>query len=199
MSLDASYFEHLFAANPDPWALRNRWYEHRKRALTLAALTRQRYATVFEPACANGELSALLATRCERLLCMDASATAVASARQRLHSQPHIEVQQGHLPADWPQGEFELIVLSEFGYYLDSGDWQQVIDQAQASLSAQGSLLACHFLRPMPECSQTGQQVHEQLQARLQLTPVVQHREADFLLELWCRQPGGLDLEEQCL
>ncbi|MNO06004.1 hypothetical protein D3C81_2276030 [compost metagenome] len=51
----------------------------------------------------------------------------------------------------------------------------------------------------MPECPQTGQQVHEQLQTRLQLTRVVQHQEADFLLELWSRQPGGMDLEEQCL
>ena len=95
--------------------------------------------------------------------------------------------------------EFELIVLSEFGYYLDSRDWAQVIDQAQASLSPQGSLLACHFLRPMAECPQTGQQVHEQLQARLDLVHVMQHREADFLLELWCREPGGVDLEEPCL
>lgn len=199
MSLDASYFERMFAANPDPWALRNRWYEQRKRALALAALTRQRYARVFEPACANGELSTLLAARSEHLLCMDASASAVALTRQRLHSYPQVEIRQGHLPSDWPQGEFELIVLSEFGYYLDNRDWQQVIDQAQASLSPQGSLLACHFLRPMAECPQTGQQVHEQLQAQLRMTPVVQHREADFLLELWSRQPAGLDLQEPCL
>lgn len=199
MSLDAPFFEQLFAANPDPWALRSRWYEQRKRALTLAALPRQRYARVFEPACANGELSALLATRSEQLLCMDASASAVALTRQRLHTQPQVEVIQGHLPVDWPEGQFDLIVLSEFGYYLDSRDWQQVIDLAQASLGPQGSLLACHFLQPMPECPQTGQQVHDQLQTRLQLTRVVQHQEADFLLELWSRQPGGMDLEEQCL
>lgn len=199
MSLNATYFEQLFTADPDPWALSDRWYEQRKRALTLAALTRQRYARAFEPACANGDLSALLAPRCEHLLCMDASATATQLTCQRLHGQPQVEVRQGHLPADWPEGEFELIVLSEFGYYLDSRDWAQVIDQAQASLSPQGSLLACHFLRPMAECPQTGQQVHEQLQARLDLVRVMQHREADFLLELWCREPGGLDLEEPCL
>lgn len=199
MSLDTSFFERMFAANPDPWALRHRWYEQRKRALTLAALTRQRYPRVFEPACANGELSILLAARSEHLLCMDASASAVALTRQRLHTQPQVEVIQGHLPVDWPAGEFDLIILSEFGYYLDSGDWQQVIDQAQTSLSAQGSLLACHFLQPMAECPQTGHQVHEQLQARLHLTRLVQHQEADFRLELWSRQPGGLDLEEQCL
>ncbi|MNP85598.1 hypothetical protein D3C76_1854010 [compost metagenome] len=51
----------------------------------------------------------------------------------------------------------------------------------------------------MAECPQTGQQVHAQLQARLDLVRVMQHREADFLLELWCREPGGVDLEEPCL
>ncbi len=35
----------------------NAGIERRKRALTLAVLTRPRYAAIFEPGCANGELS----------------------------------------------------------------------------------------------------------------------------------------------
>ena len=53
MSVADSYFDELFQGNDDPWAFKQRWYERRKRALTLAALPRERYASVFEPGCAN--------------------------------------------------------------------------------------------------------------------------------------------------
>lgn len=196
MSLSAIYFEQLFSANPDPWAFRSRWYEKRKRALTLASLPRQRYGRVFEPACANGELSLGLAERGDRLLCMDLSHTAVALAAERLAGYPEVQVVQGRLPEEWPEGQFDLIVLSELGYYLDSKDWRQVIDQARASLSPQGAVLACHWLQPIAGCPQTGAQVHAMLDAHLYLPRAVRHEEPDFILELWCRGPYRPDLEE---
>ena len=199
MSLSAPYFEQLFSANPDPWAFRSRWYEKRKRALTLALLPRQRYGRIFEPACANGELSLGLAERGEHLLCMDLSPTAVALATERLAGYPTVQVVQGCLPEEWPEGLFDLIVLSELGYYLDTDDWRQVIDQARASLSPQGAILACHWLRPIADCPQTGAQVHGMLEAHLHLPRAVHHQEPDFILELWCRGPYRPDLEEQAL
>ena len=66
-----AYFDAMFAKSNDPWKFRSRWYERRKRALTLACLPSARYAHGFEPGCANGELSACLATRCDRLLVSD--------------------------------------------------------------------------------------------------------------------------------
>ncbi|NYS43147.1 SAM-dependent methyltransferase, partial [Pseudomonas syringae pv. actinidiae] len=69
MSVADSYFDELFRNNDDPWAFKKRWYERRKRALTLAALPRERYRAIFEPGCANGELSADLAERCDTLVC----------------------------------------------------------------------------------------------------------------------------------
>ena len=38
MSMTDGYFDRLFETSDDPWAFRQRWYERRKRALTLAAL-----------------------------------------------------------------------------------------------------------------------------------------------------------------
>ena len=84
MSLDAQYFADLYATSDDPWAFRTRWYERRKRELVLASLPQQCYRRIFEPACANGELSILLAERCATLLCQDIDATAVSLARERL-------------------------------------------------------------------------------------------------------------------
>ena len=76
---DAAYFDGLFAASPDPWGFESRWYEHRKRALTLACLPSLRYRYGYEPGCANGELSAALADRCDRLLVSDGAEKAVVT------------------------------------------------------------------------------------------------------------------------
>jgi SAM-dependent methyltransferase len=187
MSVATPYFDQLFAGNDDPWAFRHRWYEQRKRALTGALLTRPRYASIFEPGCTNGELSAELALRCERLVCCDTAAAAVALAKTRLLEFPHAQVYQGRLPDQWPTGRFELIVLSELCYYLDADDLHRLIDCVLASLTNNGQLLACHW-RPMIEgCPHTADQVHAVLQQRLDMPHVVHHHESDFLLDLWSR------------
>ncbi|MNJ32528.1 Nodulation protein S (NodS) [compost metagenome] len=198
MSLDAGYFADLYKNNDDPWAFRSRWYERRKRELLMASLPRQYYARVFEPACANGELSAALAERCAELWCQDIDPTAVLLARKRLRNATHVRVDQGHLPGDWPCGRFDLIVLSEIGYYLDSTQWLHVIEQSLASLDDSGGLLACHWLHPIAGCPQTGHQVHTLLARHLPLYPVFRHEEADFLLEYWACRPRVVDLEETC-
>lgn len=187
MSVATPYFDQLFAGNDDPWAFRQRWYERRKRALTLAVLTRPRYASVFEPGCANGELSAELASRCDRLLCCDTASAAVALAKKRLLGFSHAQVQQSRLPEQWPPGPFDLIVLSELCYYLDADDLHRLIDRASASLTADGQLLACHWRPVIEGCPQTAEQVHALLQQRLGMHLVVQHHESDFLLDLWSR------------
>ncbi|SDR18439.1 Nodulation protein S (NodS) [Pseudomonas grimontii] len=187
MSVATPYFDQLFAGNDDPWAFRQRWYERRKRALTLALLTRPRYASVFEPGCANGELSFELAPRCDRLLCCDTASAAVALARSRLLGFAHAQVQQGRLPEQWPTGEFELIVLSELCYYLDADDLRHLIDRALNSLTANGQVLACHWRPAIEGCPQTAEQVHGLLHERLAMPLVATHHEPDFLLDLWSR------------
>ena len=149
MSVEDRYFDGLFAGNDDPWAFRQRWYEQRKRAITLAALPRPHYRAIFEPGCANGELSAELAARCDRLLCCDTASAAVTLARTRLSLFDHAEVQQKRLPGDWPEEKFDLIVFSEIGYYLDSQDLTEVIRRASDCLTADGQFLACHWRPPL--------------------------------------------------
>lgn len=187
MSVATPYFDRLFAENDDPWAFRQRWYERRKRALTLAMLTRPRYAAIFEPGCANGELSVELAARCDQLLCCDTATAAVNLARNRLLGVPHAQVRQARLPEQWPAGQFELIVLSELCYYLNADDLCRVIERALASLSDDGQLLACHWRPPIEGCPQTAEQVHALLEQRLGMPRVASHHEHDFLLDLWCR------------
>lgn len=187
MSVADQYFDELFQDNDDPWAFKQRWYERRKRALTLAALPCERYASVFEPGCANGELSAELATRCERLICCDTSARAVELAQQRLAAFEHVNVLHARLPEQWPDARFDLIVFSELGYYLDSEDLERWIDRALDSLTPDGQLLACHWRPNIEGCSLNAEMVHRTLGLRLPMQKLFTHHEPDFLLDIWSR------------
>ncbi|MFJ2426908.1 SAM-dependent methyltransferase [Pseudomonas sp. NPDC088429] len=192
MSVDDRYFDGLFAGSDDPWAFRERWYEQRKRAITLAALPRPHYRAIFEPGCANGELSAELASRCDRLLCCDTADAAVRLARTRLSLFDHAEVRQSRLPGDWPEEKFDLIVFSEIGYYLDRDDLTAVAQRMGQSLAADGQVLACHWRPPIDDCPLNARQVHDLLHEHLHLPRLVLHQEADFILEVWSREPRSV-------
>lgn len=198
-SVAVEYFEDMFAASDDPWAFKTRWYEQRKRDLTLAALPKQRYLRAFEPGCANGELSLRLAARCDALLCMDMSPRAVALARLRLDDYSSARVIEGCLPDNWPEGEFDLIVISEWAYYLAPDMLIQLIERIAASLTPDGAVLACHWLHPIDGCPMLGREAHELIEAHLGLPRILSHEEPDFLLQMWSKHVGGIDLGEQVL
>ncbi len=189
MQHTALYFDSLFRRDADPWHFKSRWYESRKRALTLACLPQLRYASGYEPGCANGELSAALATRCDRLLVSDGSSIAVGFAKARLDSYPNVEVRQAWVPLQWPDETFDLVVLSEFGFYLGAADLEALACKAIASLRPGGTVLACHWRRPIEGCEFNGDEVHQRLwRAMVQataLTPVCQVLEPDMRMDVW--------------
>jgi SAM-dependent methyltransferase len=185
MSVDDAVFAQLFAGNDDPWAMHRRWYEQRKRALLLACLPRARYASVFEPGCANGATSLALAGRCERLLCCDTNERAVALTRRALADVAHARVEQWRLPAQFPAERFELIVLNELCYYLDADDLARLISACRHSLTADGQVVACHWRAAIEGCTLDGDAVHRQLAAELGMTSLVRHQEKDFVLGVW--------------
>jgi SAM-dependent methyltransferase len=192
----AAYFDALFADSDDPWRFKTRWYEERKRALTLACLPARRFRSVFEPGCANGELAAALAPRCDRLLATDGSHKAVALAAERLSAWPHAEARQAWLPQDWPAERFELIVVSEVAYYLDAAQLDLFLARVKGALDDGGTVLACHWRHPIDGCTLDGDAVHAACEARLRLTRVAGHMEPDFRIDVWRRNGRSVAQEE---
>lgn len=190
-------FESMYQGNDDPWHLRSRWYEERKRALTLACLPRRRYANACEPGCANAELSAALATRCDRLLATDGSAQAVDLARRRLAECPNVRVEQASMPEDWPVTErFDLVVVSELAYYLSAEAIDALAARARASLGEDGTLLACHWRHPIDGCALNGDAVHARLERALGWTSICCVVEADLRIDVWCADPRSVAQRE---
>ncbi len=186
MPHDRVDFDALFAETDDPWQFRSRWYEVRKRALTLACLPSPRYVSAYEPGCANGELSAELATRCDRLLITDGAAKAVEAARCRTAALAQVEVRQAWLPDDWPAERFDLIVVSEVAYYLEAAALATFCERLAGSLAPGGTVLACHWRRPIEGCALDGDEVQRRLGDALGLPRLLQVVDADLRLEVWC-------------
>src|ERR1039457_5637267 len=82
-SCGASHFERLYAASDDPWHFRTSPYERKKYAATLAALPSRRFASALEVGCSIGELTSLLATRCNSLIGIDIAEAPLVAARAR--------------------------------------------------------------------------------------------------------------------
>jgi SAM-dependent methyltransferase len=192
-------FERVYAASDDPWRFRTSWYEARKRDLLLACLPAPRYRHAFEPGCANGELAAALAPRCDRLLASDGVEAAVALARTRLAGFSHVQVERQWLPQDWPVGEFDLIVIGETGFYLSTQALQDLVNRIKASLSADGTVVACHWRHAVEGFELDGDTVHRLLNKHLGLLRLVHHEEADFVLDVWCADARSLAEREGML
>jgi hypothetical protein len=92
------------------------------------------------------------------------------------------------LPDEWPAGEtFDLIVLSEIGYFIDLPAWQQVCRLAATSLAEDGSLVACHWQHSFAERRVDTSVLHAELDAALQAKRAVSLDDQDFLLDVWSR------------
>jgi cyclopropane fatty-acyl-phospholipid synthase-like methyltransferase len=187
MSTPTEFFDRLYEGSADPWRMSTSWYEARKYALTIASLPRQHYRRGFEPGCSVGVLTELLAGRCDALVAADVAAAAVATASQRVAGLRHVEIQQLRIPAEWPSGGFDLIVLSEIGYFLSAEDLQRLVRQSIDSLDADGALAAVHWRHPVQESPLNGDAVHAVIAADARLERVAHHEEPDFLIDVFVR------------
>jgi LmbE family N-acetylglucosaminyl deacetylase/SAM-dependent methyltransferase len=175
------YFDALYAVSDDPWGLEERFYEVRKRAILLATLPRERFTSAFEPGCATGLLTRALAQRCDRVLATDIADRAIELTRARVAGSPGVSVEHRRIPQEWPDATFDLIVLSEVGYYCR--DLRALKRRVRDTLSPDGVLVACHWLHPASTHEHPAQLVHAVLGAGLHR--LVHHEEEDFLLEVF--------------
>lgn len=185
MSLPAEYFAERWGDSDDPWQIAVRWYERRKRDVLMACLPRERYRSGFEPGCAAGYLTARLAGRCDQLLAADTDPRAVALTRTRV-ADDHVRVERHAVPADWPDDRFDLIVVSELGYYLAADDLELLAARIAGSLQPGGTVVACHWRHSAPGHPSTAEQVHLTVPLQIpQAGHAVRHVEPDFLLDVW--------------
>ncbi len=188
-------FEEKFRSSPDPWGFRTRWYERRKRAILLASLPRERFDRALELGCANGELTAVLAERCGQVVGVDGADSALRLARERLKASASVVVEQRQLPGDWPDGSFDLIIVSEIAYYWSPEALTEAIARIDASLTGDGFLVLCHWRHAMADAAISADLVHAAFDAARGWTRALHHQEEDFVLDVHVR-PGTPSVAE---
>jgi len=190
MRVDIEDFEHKYASDPDPWSFARSPYEQRRYDVTMAALPRARYERCFEPGCSIGTLTERLATRVDRVVACDASASAITTARARLAGIGNIDFRHGAIPEEWPDGCFDLIVFSELGYYWDASELDVITRRVIASLRPGGELIAVHWTGESADHVLGGREVHDVI-GRTAVGRVDTHVTAavddGFVLDVWRR------------
>lgn len=147
-SLERDYFEGLYAKYADPWGFESSAYERDKYDATLFALPRSRYARGLEVGCSIGVLTERLARRCDWLTAIDIAEQPLEAARCRCAHLPNVSFARASAPADWPEGRFDLILLSEVVYYLSPSDVGRLAARVLESLEDGGDLLLVHWTEP---------------------------------------------------
>jgi SAM-dependent methyltransferase len=160
-SLGPSYFAQIYQTNPDPWNFETSLYEREKYLASLAALPSKRYRRAFEIGGSIGVLTRMLADRCDRLLSIDVSSVAQGRAQIRCADQPQVEFQIMQFPGETPNQTFDLIVLSEVGYYLSKKDLLIARDWIVNALRPGGHLLLVHWTPLVEDYPLTGDEVHD--------------------------------------
>ena len=187
-SLDAAYFEAIYAADADPWRFASSDYERAKYTATLAALPRPHYARAFEIGCSIGVLTAQLAARCDALLAVDLAEAPLAAARARCAGLPGIAFRRMAVPAEWPDGAFDLILLSEVVYYLDAADLARLAGRVAAALVPGGEALLVHWTGET-DYPLSGDAAAEGFIAAAGLSVIRQQRAEAYRLDLLRRPP----------
>jgi LmbE family N-acetylglucosaminyl deacetylase len=150
--------DRLHAADDDPWGAQSRWYEQRKRSLLLAALPRPRFRRGLEVGCSTGVLTESLLDRTASLVATDSSSAALGRARDRLGDRAELRLMAA--PQEWPEGSFDLVVVSEVGYFLSPGALASLVTRVAASLSPDGVVVLCHWRHPIRGWALDGPEVH---------------------------------------
>ena len=184
----------MYSDSADPWELGTRWYEQRKYAITLGMLPRQRYAHAFEPGCSVGVLTALLTRRCTLVTATDVAEAALDSAQRRLADagrREQVTLLRQSVDEPWPPGPFDLLVLSEVGYYLTPAALRSVLDRECPRLAAGATVITAHWRHRVDDYLMSGDDVNQVVAATAGLHVIGSYRDADVAIDVLDNADGA--------
>jgi chemotaxis methyl-accepting protein methylase len=83
--------------------------------------------------------------------------------------------------------EFDLIVLSEIGYYFPEPRWKDLVAKIAAEMPPGATLVAAHWTGHSEDHETSGDSVHRVLRSNSGLCLQRSQRHAGFLLDRWAR------------
>jgi cyclopropane fatty-acyl-phospholipid synthase-like methyltransferase len=186
--LPNAYFDRMYEASADPWQLQERWYEQRKFAITLALLPLPRFRHAFEPGCSVGVLTEKLAGRCDRVTATDLVPAALEATGRRLKQAgvgEGVTLLRRSLDEDWPATDFDLVVLSEVGYYLEAATLREMLDRELPRLTNTATIVAAHWRHAVADYPMTGDETNDVIAATSGLHRIGGYRDDDVVVDVF--------------
>jgi cyclopropane fatty-acyl-phospholipid synthase-like methyltransferase len=159
----AAFFQAKYQVDVDPWNFAADDYEQARYRTILQALSHQHYHLAWEPGCSVGVLTEQLAGLCDGVDACDFAEAAVEQARQRCAHLPGVQVRCASLTDDAAVRSYDLVVLSEIGYYFTAEEWRFQIERIASCMQPGATLLAAHWLGYSADHIQGGDDVHASL------------------------------------
>ena len=183
-SLQPAYFHKIYAGENDPWDFETSAYEHHKYEATVRSLPLPCYENGLEVGCSIGVLTERLSERAERLLGLDISSRALEAARQRCAHNERVSFACMQVPAQMPEGEFDLIVVSEVAYYWQMEDLERAADGLADRHLPGGHLVLVHLTEFVPDYPLRGDEVHDYWLSRPEWQAIHHERHPRFRLDV---------------
>lgn len=171
--------DRLHADGREPWGADSRWYEERKRALLLSLLPARRHGRTLEVGCSTGVTSLALAERCSEVVAVDGSEAALRTARARSAGAPGLTHQRCLVPREWPEGRFDLVVVSELGYFLSPPDLELLVTRVAGCLEEDGVVALSHWRHPVEGWLLRGADVHRAFEDVARWSRLASYRDRD--------------------
>jgi hypothetical protein len=183
----AAFFEAKYRSESDPWNFLQSPYECARYDAILNALRGYHYHRAFEPGCSIGVLTIRLANICDEIEASDVSHTAVRETRKRCENLSNVRIRCCSLSEQQDFGRFDLLVLSEIGYYFRAPEWRRISERCVATMNSGSTLLAAHWLGNSRDHQMSGDKVHEILASNTKLLLDHSERHEFFRIDRWIR------------
>ena len=181
-----AFFEVKYRRKSDPWNFLKSPYECARYDAILNALRGRHYHRVLEPGCSIGALTVRLANICDTIEAFDFSATAVKKARKHCEALSNVRIRCCSLSKEEDFGRFDLVVLSEIGYYFNAPDWHELSERI-ATMNSGSTLLAAHWLGNSTDHQISGDEVHDILASNARMHLEHAERHEFFRIDRWIR------------
>lgn len=182
-----SFFDSLYSSDPDPWNFASDPHELARYDHVETLLEGRHFRHAFEPGCSVGELTCRLARHADRVTAIDISPVAATRAARRCAALDHVEVSHGRLPESLPEPGFDLLVLSEIGYYFEPATFTSIIDALLDRASDDVVVVGVHWTGESADHLVSGDEVHATLDDHPRLRRVHDERRPRYVVGTWTR------------
>jgi hypothetical protein len=139
-------------------------------------------------------VTALLTERCARVTATDVVAAALDNAQRRrdeIGRGAQVTLMRQSLDEPWPSGPFDLLVLSEVGYYLAPEALRSVLDRECPRLASGATVVAAHWRHRVDDYLMAGDRVNEIVADTAGLHSIASYRDDDVVIDVFDTADGA--------